>query len=226
MRILTLATALLLAAQVGCRKHHTENAVPPASASVAEAPSASAVVPEPSSSALLEVPQPEVQISDGADASAPRGYERVTVLKVVDVGEGQAVLLADARQVVILPIFVGGTEATTIELRLEGEKAPRPLTHDLLSSLVRELGGRPVRSQIDELRGDVFIGSVYVAQGKRVVRLDARPSDGIALALGSKVPLFVSHEVMLGSGIPREKLESADVERELGGTKRPSPISM
>jgi len=70
--------------------------------------------------------------------------------------------------------FVGGTEALTIRLRVNGKRYQRPLTHDLLSSLVSELGGRPVKAQIDDMRDNTFYGSVFVRQGDRTLELDAR----------------------------------------------------
>src|SRR5487761_2749542 len=126
-----------LSALAGCKRHAhaTPTPVPSASAVASAAPPlASAAQPTIVASAF------EPGRAAYADGGAPRGYERVSVLRVLDTEDGQAVLLVDAKQITVLPIFIGGTEALTIEMRLEGEKAARPLTHDLLSSLVHELG--------------------------------------------------------------------------------------
>jgi bifunctional DNase/RNase len=141
------------------------------------------------------------------DGGTPSGYDHVAVWDLIPSGDGAAVLLLDSSQTTILPIFVGGTEALTIRLDLDGERHDRPLTHDLLASIVRGLGGEAVKAQIDDLRDDTYFGSVFVRQGERVLRLDARPSDAIAISLGSGAPLYVSRSVMLSSGVPREELE-------------------
>jgi bifunctional DNase/RNase len=140
--------------------------------------------------------------------------------------DGAAVLLIDAKKATVLPIFVGGTEALTIRLRMNGQRYARPLTHDLLASLVEELGGQPVKVQIDELRDDTYIGSVFVRQGRRVLQLDARPSDAIAISLGSGAPLYVARSVMLGSGVSREEIEKEEKAGDVEGRKKANPISL
>src|SRR5579871_357998 len=164
--------------------------------------------------------------SDLVDGGAPEGYELASVWEVVSTGDGAAVLVVDADRTTVLPIFVGGTEALTIKLRADGKHYQRPLTHDLLSSLIAELGGHPVRAQIDDLRNDTFYGSVFVRQGERIVELDARPSDAIAMSLGSGAPLFVSRALMLGSGLRREDVEKALRGRELDKPKNVDPIAL
>jgi uncharacterized protein len=159
-----------------------------------------------------------------ADGGAPSGYEHVAVWDLVPAGDGAAVLLVDTSSTTVLPIFVGGTEALTIRLDLDGKRYERPLTHDLLASIVKELGGQPVKAQIDDLRDDTYFGSVFVRQGDRVMQLDARPSDAIAIALGSGAPLYVSRSVMLTSGVPREELEKDPKRPDPRKTK--TPISL
>jgi bifunctional DNase/RNase len=94
-----------------------------------------------------------------------------------------------------------------------------------LSSLVAELGGRPVKVHVDELRGTTFIGSVFLEQSGRVLRLDARPSDAIAFSLGSGVPIFVATDVMMAGGVPRAELER-ERDKTLDARKKSDPISL
>src|SRR5881628_3317277 len=77
-------------------------------------------------------------------AAAPKGYVERHVLGGTSPtpGGGSMVLLADAPEAIALPIFIGGTEAMSIDLRLRGDKYTRPLTHDILSETLHELGGR------------------------------------------------------------------------------------
>jgi bifunctional DNase/RNase len=79
---------------------------------------------------------------------------------------------------------------------MRGTSAPRPLTHDLLDAAVKKLKGSIVKVQVDALRDGVFHGSVYIRSGRRVLRLDARPSDAIALAVRLRVPIFAIEGIL------------------------------
>lgn len=122
---------------------------------------------------------------------------------------GKVVLLIDPDQNTIVPIFIGGTEALSIQLRLDHQHYQRPLTHDLLDSMVRELGGELEKVQVDDLRDSTYIGTVFLRDGRRVAQIDARPSDAIALALGNEVPIFVARKVVEAAGVKREEIEGA-----------------
>lgn len=173
----------------------------------------------------------QASAADFADGGPPVGYEPATIWDVVPSANGAAVLLLDSSRTAVLPIFVGVTEAITIELRMGGKTYPRPLTHDLLGTLVRELGAVPVKVQVDDVRDDTFIGSVFVRQGDRILELDARPSDAIAIALGSGVPLYVSRAIMLSAGVRREDIDkpAQREQRDRGAHAAPNhvdPISL
>jgi uncharacterized protein len=128
------------------------------------------------------------------------------VLQVADVGDGGAVLLLDESSNRIVPIFIGGTEAASIQLRMRGEPPQRPLTHDLLDTIVKKLHASIVKVQVDELRDGTYIGSVFVRSGRRIYRIDARPSDAMALAIGNKVPIYVAKKVIEEAGVPRDEI--------------------
>jgi bifunctional DNase/RNase len=136
----------------------------------------------------------------------PPGYLEMRAGDVVAVGDGAAVLLVDPVSEKVIPIFIGGTEGMAIALRLRGESAPRPLTHDLLDAAVKALGAEIVKVQIDELRDTIFHGSVYLRSGSRLLRLDARSSDAIALAIGNRVPIYVAQAVLDEAGRTLEEL--------------------
>ena len=216
MRVSLFIFFFLVAGAAGC-KRRVHEVHPAPSAAVAEV---RAPAPEPTPSGLAVEPS----AAAFADGGAPTGYEHATVWDLVPAGDGAAVLLLDASSTTVLPIFVGGTEALAIRLNLDGKHYERPLTHDLLASIVKGLGGQAVKAQIDDLRDDTYFGSVFVRQGERVLQLDARPSDAIAIALCSGAPLYVSRSVMLSSGLPREDLEKEEKRRALG--KRKTPISL
>jgi bifunctional DNase/RNase len=162
-------------------------------------------------------------------ASVPTGYVAMTVLRIVPTGpHGHAVLLEEAGGTKIVPIFVGGTEALSIELRQEGKRYPRPLTHDLLDTLLDKLGGELVKVQVDDLKDSTFVGRVYVRHEGRVIDVDARPSDAIALALGSRTPIFVSRKVVDSAGVAKKELlrDDGNAAPALRDKPRPDPISL
>jgi bifunctional DNase/RNase len=159
-------------------------------------------------------------------AVAPDGYAELSVGGVVSSPGGHAVVLIDAEREVAIPIFVGGTEALAIELRHNKQRYARPLTHDLLDDIMTRLGGKLVKIQIDDIRDDTFIGAVYVVHGGEVMTIDARPSDAIALALGSEVPIFVRKTVVERAGIRKEDLtpEAPSAPSPTAPTSGPQPI--
>jgi bifunctional DNase/RNase len=223
---LIVGLAYILGATPACRRR--VHAAPEAKPGATPGASPGKRVPSPSASVTVAAGPPAPRLSASptsatvpntvvlADAGAPSGYEHVAVWDLVPTADGAAVLLIDASHTTVLPIFVGGTEALTIRLDLDGKHYDRPLTHDLLASIIRELGGQPIKAQIDDLRDDTYFGSVFVSQGERILQLDARPSDAIAIALGSGAPLYVSRSVMLASGVPREAIEHDQKSRDLG----------
>lgn len=132
----------------------------------------------------------------------PAGYVAVRPDRVVPLGEADALLLVDEPDDLVLPVFIGGTEGASIDTRMRGVTPERPLTHDLLDHVLAKLHAKLVQVQVDELRrngdeGGVFIGSIYLRlEGGRVIKLDARPSDAIALAIGNHVAIYVARKVL------------------------------
>jgi bifunctional DNase/RNase len=164
-------------------------------------------------------PAPPPAPAEPSESSGiPTGYVDAHVLEVVPLGDdGGAVLLIDETSGLVLPIFIGGTEATSIALRKRGTKPPRPLTHDLLDAMVKKLGGEIVKVQVDELRDNTFFGSVFLRVGKRIVKIDARPSDALALAIGNKLPIYVAKKVLEQAGVPAD-----EIKNKLGPPAQPS----
>jgi bifunctional DNase/RNase len=124
---------------------------------------------------------------------------------------GTVVLLADdpdPEKARLLPIFIGGTEALSIQTRLEGKRFPRPLTHDLYDRSLAELGARVVEARVLRLEGTTFIGAIVLeTHDGRVVEVDARPSDAIALAVGNDAPIHVAEPVLAAAGVTKEQLD-------------------
>ena len=134
--------------------------------------------------------------------------------------QGSAVVLTDDQTKIGLLIFVGGSEALSIALRLEHKKYERPLTHDLLDNVVRQLGGDIVSVRVDRLEDNVFYGSLLVHKDGRLFQVDARPSDALALAIGNSAPVYVAETVLKQAGIDIQKF---DMRRLVGGEEDDGP---
>jgi len=118
---------------------------------------------------------------------------------VSEEGSGTPVVLLRAREEIV-PIFVSTDQAQSMQLAIDGEPFERPLTHDLLVEMVAEFGGAIDRVRIDDLTDGTFYAKIdteqYLAERRKEMVFDARPSDGIALALRVDCPLVVSDEVV------------------------------
>ncbi len=96
----------------------------------------------------------------------------------------------------VLPIFVGGSEAVAIAAAATGEPPPRPLTHDLTATLVRQLGGHIDAVEVTAVDDGTYYAEITLGGADGVRRVDARPSDAIALALRFGATLLVSDDVL------------------------------
>ena len=96
----------------------------------------------------------------------------------------------------VFPIMIGLHEAMAIERRLMGQKPPRPQTHELLASMIAALGGTLEKVVINELKNHTFYARLYIRQGGKLLDIDSRPSDAIALGVATEVPIFVEEQVL------------------------------
>jgi bifunctional DNase/RNase len=117
------------------------------------------------------------------------------------------VILRDIRSQLFLPIWIGVFEANAIALRLEAVEPPRPMTHDLLRSLLEQLGGRVEKIVISDLRESTFFATIHIRNHESSLAIDARPSDAIALALRTESPIFVLRSVL-------DKAQAVDLATE------------
>ena len=93
-------------------------------------------------------------------------------------------------------IVIGSTEALAIDRRLKGNTPQRPLTHDLLASVIETLGGQIERIEINDLQTGTFFAKIHIRQNGRMLEIDSRPSDAIALGIATMVPIFVAEHVL------------------------------
>jgi uncharacterized protein len=94
------------------------------------------------------------------------------------------------------PIVIGSGEAYAIDRRLKGILHPRPLTHDLLASVIEQLGGSIERIEINNLQDHTFFARIHIRQDGSTVKIDSRPSDAIALGVATSVPIYVAEHVL------------------------------
>lgn len=108
----------------------------------------------------------------------------------------RVVILKDQEGDRYLFIWIANPEAYSIAMELQGSTPPRPLTHDLLKSIIVELGAKVERVVINDLVDDIFYAQIVMDVDGRHVEIDSRSSDAIALAVRLKAPIFVAEKVM------------------------------
>lgn len=111
----------------------------------------------------------------------------------------------------ILPIWIGASEALSISLALTGKKLDRPLTHETMFQVLNRLGAAVTGVDITELRGGTYLAEMEVASGMERMRLDCRPSDGIALALRAHAPIRVTREILEATAKSRTRRRGEDM---------------
>ncbi len=111
----------------------------------------------------------------------------------------QIIVLKEKNGDRVLPIVIGLQEASSIKMRLSGVNPPRPLTHDLLHSVVEHLEAKIEKIVIDKLENNTFHAKLHLMANGKAKVVDARPSDSIALCVRAKAPIFVEEEVLKAS---------------------------
>ena len=119
-------------------------------------------------------------------------YQRVVILKEK----------ADERY---LPIWIGPVEADAIAVKLQGATVPRPLSHDLLHSVIGALGATLNSIVINDLRSDTFYAKIILNVDGGQMEIDSRPSDALALAVRAEVPIYVEESVLDRAGLLIDK---------------------
>jgi bifunctional DNase/RNase len=119
-------------------------------------------------------------------------YQRVVILKERETSR-------------YLPIWIGAAEADAIAVKLQGTSVPRPLTHDLMQSVIDALGGKVSSIVVSDLQKDVFFAKIVLNRDGEQVEIDSRPSDAIALAVRVQVPIYAEEDVLNRGGVWLDK---------------------
>ncbi len=131
---------------------------------------------------------------------------RIKGLIVDPISKMPIVVLEDPSTERVLPIWIGVFEANAIALILEKVPTPRPMTHDLMKSILERLNILIERIVVSDVRNNTFFAVIHCRSGENAVVIDARPSDAIALALRMSSPIYVDDEVVRkASGLKLDK---------------------
>jgi uncharacterized protein len=124
---------------------------------------------------------------------------KIRGLMMDPVMQSPIVILKDATGTTILPIWVGMFEANAIALEIEKIATPRPMTHDLIKTLLMGLETGVKKIVVSELKDDTFYALIWLEKDGQLISVDSRPSDALALALRLDCPIFVDEQVIKNS---------------------------
>lgn len=146
------------------------------------------------------------------DASGNEKHVRVEPIAIAPTEGGCAVFLGDGKKAAVF--YTDPGIGSAINAALAGVKAPRPLSHDLFTSVLDGLGATVKAVIVHDIRDDIFYANLYVEaenetlETKKVLEIDSRPSDAIALAVRAEAPIYVARDAWLGLKDMSEVLEA------------------
>lgn len=135
-------------------------------------------------------------------------------IRVGLMSQQRVVILREAEADRYLAIWIDPYMAEQITFALQEVEVARPMTHDLIREVVRGMDGRVVRVEVHDLKGDVFYGNIVVDVNGRTIEIDSRPSDALAVAVRTHVPILVARSVLDAAGIIPEEDMDENGERE------------
>ena len=147
---------------------------------------------------MLEMTVDSIRVS-------PMNYQRVVILKEKNSDR-------------YLPIWIGPAEADAIAVKLQDLSVPRPLTHDLLRTIIDSMGGTIDHILVNDLQNDTFFAKITIKTNGESKEIDCRPSDAVALAVRAKVPIYANEQVMDNEGIHQDQETGTPLERESTST--------
>ncbi len=134
-------------------------------------------------------------------------------------GPVPVVVLSVAGESDVVPIFIGFEEASSIVRGMDAAQVPRPFTHDLCLDIIEELGGRVDRVEVSDIEDNTYIADLHLNTPRDDVVVDARPSDSLALAARTNVPIEISEEVFESGREPAEEFDKLDDIRDVSSVE-------
>ena len=136
-------------------------------------------------------------------------FVRADVWTVAQTDQGNVVLVRPKESDMVVPIFIGQLETQSILIGLGKVEMPRPLTHDLLMSVIHALEADLVRVEIRELRDRTFYANVVIKGIEGEITIDARPSDALALAVRCGAEVYIAEDIVDSAGVPVDMIREA-----------------
>jgi len=118
-----------------------------------------------------------------------------------ETSEQQMIVLKEHNGQRSIPIIIGIVEVFAIDRRLKGLKSPRPMTHDLLENIIKKLGAKIEKIVITDLCNHTFYAKIHMSRNGKIIKIDSRPSDAIALGVASDAPIYVADHVFEKSSL-------------------------
>ena len=115
---------------------------------------------------------------------------------ISEMQDQQIIMLKEVDGERTFPIVIGSNEALAISRRLKGEPTIRPMTHDLLANVIEHLGGTIEQIEINDLENHTFFARIHIRQDGKIIEVDSRPSDAIAIGIATTVPIYVAEHVL------------------------------
>ena len=153
---------------------------------------------------MLEMSVDSIRVS-------PMNYQRVVILRQKESDR-------------YLPIWIGPAEADAIAVKLQDLSVPRPLTHDLLRTVIDTLGGQVQHILVNDLQNDTFFAKIVIQMDGDLKEIDSRPSDAMALAVRTQAPIFADETVMEKAGVLLDKETGKPIVPEQPDQPEPAPV--
>lgn len=133
------------------------------------------------------------------------------------------VVLEDKEKTRLVPIWIGVSEGNAIALEMNGEKFPRPLTHDLMVNILTALGAKIEKVVVNDIKDNSYFAQITVKMGTKSFEIDARPSDSLAMAVRVKCPIYIDDKVLAKCPMIEKPISQDDVERFKEDLKKMTP---
>lgn len=133
------------------------------------------------------------------------------------------VVLEDIEKTRLVPIWIGVNEGNAIALEMQGEKFPRPLTHDLIVNMLKLLDAKIEKIVISDLKENSYYAVIHLKTGEKMFEIDARPSDSLALAVRLRCPIFIDEKVLKKCPLIDSTITEEEAEKFKADLKSMSP---
>lgn len=124
------------------------------------------------------------------------------------------VVLHDLDNRKALPIWIGSAEASAIIRCIEGLVVVRPMTHDLVANIIKETGYKVEKIVINDVEKETYYATIYINNGEKVLEIDSRPSDAIAIAMRASAPIYVTANVLMNGSVSTDTVKDEEEAKE------------